>query len=95
MLRLIQFNRESTYSIFLHNADILARPDIQGEFDIKAINFLDFTSMALYLQKNTTSKVSSVARSRGGREGGSRSDRGLGMPANSDVQDAMGAINRK
>ena len=49
---------------------ILDSPEIQGGFDISARNFLEFISMTPYLQKNYTSKVSSVTRSGDGRGGG-------------------------
>ena len=74
---------------------ILAITDMQGDFDIAARHFIDFIAMIPYLQKNSTNKVSYATRSGGGRGGGRRSDRGSGMPAESDVQADMGAITSK
>ena len=75
-------------------AAILARPEMQGDFDIAARNFLDFISMTPYLQKNVTDKLSYVTRN-GGEEGGGRGiDHISDMPGEYNVQAAMSAIKK-
>ena len=76
-------------------AAILARPDIQGDFDISARNFLDFIAMTTSLQNNSTAKLASMARCGGGRRGGSGSDCGSRIAVNSCVQSPMTTIQNK
>ena len=73
-------------------APILAGPDMQGDFDIEVRHSHDFIAMTPSLQKNATFKVYSMNISGGVRGGGSGSDCGSGMPAESNVQYAMSAI---
>ena len=68
---------------------------MQGVIDIAAKHFLEFIAMTPSLQNNSTAKLSSITRSGGGRWCGSRSDRGSGMPAESDVQALMSSIDNK
>ena len=88
-------NGINTNATDAYKADILASPEMQGDFDIYVRHFLDFIAMNLSLQKNATAKVSSVTRSGGGRGGGSVSDCENGMPTESYFQIAMGAIRKK
>ena len=78
-------NGINTNSLDACKTSILDIPEMQGGFDIAASHFLEFISMAPYLQKNSTAKVSSVTRSGGGSGGGRGSGRGSGMPDESDV----------
>ena len=88
-------NGLNTNALNTCKASILDISNMQGDFDIVERHFLDFIAMNPSLQKNDTDKLSSSNRSSGGRGGGRGSDRVSSMPAESDVQVAMNAINNK
>ena len=88
-------NGINTNATDAYKADILASPEMQGDFDIYVRHFLDFIAMNLSLQKNATAKVSSVTISGVGRGGGHGSERGYDIPSKSNVKAAMGAIKNK
>ena len=84
-----------THDINVWKAAILYRPEMLGGFDIAERHLLDFIAMTPSLQKNTTSKLSSVTRSVGGRGGGHRSECGFDITTESGDQPAMSAIKNK
>ena len=73
-------NGINTNSLDTCKADILDSPEMQGDFDIAARNFIELITILPSLQKNDTAKVASVTRSGGGRGGGSGHDRVSSMP---------------